>query len=385
MGAMAEVRWATGLRGEALALLGLTLASACQPEPATAKDAGSVTAAAGWEMIIPPGARTYGAVALGTPGTIYALTNDSVYSVRSSHDDGKTWTTVDLTDTTSSMLSVAAVGSTDVFAVGYAHIDPNVDPPPLVAKSTDRGATFTLLHPTTFRGVFSAVADDGAGNPIGVGYDESGGFFVRSTDGGATWSQVPVPATGQLFALWTTASGTIYASGDAIASPPDGGTDAGVDAGSGNADPFAAYTGLIVRSDDGGATWTTVVTSPSSLFSISGTPDGQRIVAVGFAFNEVESTDGGATWRVDCGRNDTRVRDSDFASVWVPDATSSPFIAANASYVVRLLDCDYTGMPSIETSEPLPSPTVGLQSSVLALAGNATEVWAVGTGLFRRR
>jgi hypothetical protein len=38
-------------------------------------------------------------------------------------------------------------------------------------------------------GGFIGVAADSTGNPIGVGYAGDGGFFVRSTDGGATWSR----------------------------------------------------------------------------------------------------------------------------------------------------------------------------------------------------
>jgi hypothetical protein len=399
MAAMVSASRGTRLRSDApalLALLGLALSAACQTGASPARDAGNGGAggwasggAGGWEMLIPPGGPGYAAVSLGPPGTVYALTNSNnpIHSVTSSHDDGKTWTTVDLTDTSAPILSVAAFGATGVLAVGYTN-DTTLDPPPLVARSMDGGATFTLLHPTTFKGLFTFVTADGAGNAIGVGEASAGGFFVRSSDGGDSWSQVPVPGTAALWSVWTTASGTLYACGQAAIPAADGGTDAGAADASTDAaaaGPYAEITGVIVRSDDGGATWTIVARSPSALFSISGTPDGQRIMAVGFAFNQVESIDGGATWRVECGRNDTTIRDSDFASVWVPDAQSAPFIAANAPYVVRNLNCDYTGTPLGEGWEQLPTPTVGLVSDALGVAGNATEVWAVGLGIFRRR
>jgi hypothetical protein len=389
----------TRLRSDAralLALLGLALSAACQTGASPGKDAGNGGTggwanggAGGWEMLIPPGGLAYAAVSLGPPGTVYALSNSNgtIHAVTSSHDDGTTWTTADLTDASAPILSVAAFGATNVLAVGYTN-DSTADPPPLVAQSIDGGATFTLLHPTSFKGLFSYVTADAAGNPIGAGQASAGGFFVRSSDGGATWSQVLVPGTAAVWSLWPTASGTIYGCGQAAIPSADAGTDAGAADASTDAapaGPYAEITGVIVRSDDGGATWTIVARSPSALFSISGTPDGQRIMAVGFAFNQVESADGGATWRVECGRNDTTIRDSDFANVWVPDAQSAPFIAANAPYVVRNLNCDFTGTPLGEGWEQLPSPTVGLQSSALGVAGNATEVWAVGTGIFRRR
>jgi photosystem II stability/assembly factor-like uncharacterized protein len=390
---------AARLRGDALALValvalgGLVLSSACgSGSGAPGNDAGNVSAA-GWEMIVPPAYPGYTAIALGAPGTIYAVAGDNLdesngagYSVTSSHDDGKTWTTVGLTDTGSPIVSVAAVGPTDVYAVGYTNAPGGIDPP-VVAKSTDRGATFTLLPPT-FKGVFNAVAADGAGNPIGVGYASDGGFFVRSTDGGATWSRVMVAGTQTLFSLWTTASGTIYAGGQAASTSasPDGGNDGGTDGGTDAGAPggYVWPPGVIVRSDDGGNSWTTVTMTGSSVFSISGTSDGQRIVAVGFGFTEAESDDGGATWQGGCGRNDNNARFTDLGSVWVPDAQSAPYIAADAPYVVRLLICDDTHKPSIETWEALPTPDLGLQSTVSALAGNATEIWAVGTGIFRR-
>ena len=395
---------AVRLRREASAMIALgtvVLSASCgSGSVAPGKDAGNVTAA-GWQMIVPPAA-IYKAVWLDAPGTIYAVAsynpngvNGAGYSVTSSHDDGETWTTVALTDTNSSLiLSVAAVGPTDVYAVGYTY-DAD-DPAPLVAKSTDRGGTFTLFNPS-FTGRLNAVAADVAGNPIGVGSSSDGGFFVRSADGGATWSRVAVAGSETLWSLWTTASGTIYACGQtASASAPldggtdDGGTDAGGTDGGADADAawvFPALAGVVVRSDDGGNTWTTLITTaPSPLFAISGTSDGRRIVAVGGGFTEIESDDGGATWQIYCGRNSNTARNSSLASVWVPDSQSAPFIAAgNAPYVVRVLSCDYTGAPSLETWEPLPLITgTGLQSGAIAVAGSPTEGWAVGAGIFRR-
>jgi photosystem II stability/assembly factor-like uncharacterized protein len=391
------------------ALVGLALPSACgSGSGALGKDAGNVSAS-DWTMVVHPVSDVYMAVWLDAPDTIYAVARDdpsedngTSYSVASSHDDGKTWTTVPLTDSSSPLLSIAAVGPTDVYAVGFTYDYTDlIDSPPVVAKSTDRGATFTLLHPS-FAGGFFAVAADGAGNPIGVGYDSGGGFFLRSTDGGATWSRTRVPGTEALYALWTTASGTIYACGQAAsasASPdggadagrPDAGSNAGSDAGSdggGDGGAGAGPGGVVVRSDDGGNTWTTLTTAPAPLLALSGTSDGQRIIAVGAGYTEIESTDAGATWYVHCGSDDdTGDQYSGFSGVWVPDAQSAPFIAAgNAPYVVRGVSSTNggPGPEANESSEELPLAGLGLQSGAVAVAGNATEVWAVGAGVFRR-
>jgi photosystem II stability/assembly factor-like uncharacterized protein len=285
---------------------------------------------------------------------------------------------------------VAAVGPTDVYAVGYAYNDASPDDsPPVIARSMDRGATFTLLNPT-FGGTFNAVAADSAGNPIGVGSTSESGFFVRSADGGNTWSSVAVPGTVWLDGIWSTAAGTLYACGEAAlpAVSPDGGAAASADAGGPTAlDPY----GVVVRSDDGGSTWTALATSPAPLHAISGSPDGQRIVAVGYGYTEIESADAGATWQVDCGSDYVYKPFSVFGSVWVQDATTAPFIAAgNAPYVVRSVSgCGGPGQ-SIETWEPLPDIGTGdaaaaIEEGAIAVAGTSpTNIWAVGAGIFRR-
>jgi len=381
-----------GARVVLAALAGLAHAPAC----GSGKDAGLVSAS-GWEMIVHPVSDVDMAVWLDGPDTIYALAQDNPYeddgvsySVVSSHDDGKTWTTVPLTDKSSPLLSIAAVGPTDVYAVGFTYDYTDlVDSPPVVAKSTDRGASFTLLHPS-FAGAFSAVAADGAGNPIGVGYGRDGGFFLRSTDGGATWSETPIPGTTALYSLWTTASGTLYACGQAssASAPPDAGTAAaGTDAGTDAA--AAGPAGVVVRSDDGGNTWISITTAPAPLFAVSGTSDGQRIIAVGAGYTEIESTDAGATWYVHCGSDDdTSPNYSGFGSVWVPDATTAPYIAAgNAPYVVRGVTSTTGGAGdlSVESDESLPAAGDGLQSGAVAVAGSGMRAWAVGAGIFRRK
>jgi hypothetical protein len=223
-----------------------------------------------------------------------------------------------------------------------------------------------------------------------VGFTSAGGFFVRSADGGNTWSSVAVPGTTWLDGVWTTASGTIYACGEAAlpSGSLDGGADASADAGGPTAlDPY----GVVVRSDDGGGTWTTLTTSPAPLHAISGSTDGQHIVAVGYGYTEIESADAGASWQVDCGSDYVNKPFSVFGGVWVQDATTAPFIAAgNAPYVVRSVSgCGGPGQ-SIETWEPLPDiglgdAASGIEAGVIGVAGTSpTNIWAVGAGIFHR-
>jgi hypothetical protein len=402
------------------ALAGLALAPGCgsgaSAQQGRSKDAAMGTdandaATSLWETMVQPVIYAwYTSVSLGPPGTVYALERDegayaydggmNDWSIASSHDDGQTWTTTTLpmtNDTYPQVSSVVAIGATDVYAFGFTAIPPVngatiLGSPGLVAKSTDNGATFTQLNPT-FSGMLLAGGADGAGNPIGAGAATDGGFFVRSTDGGATWSRVAVPGTTALEGVWTTASGTIYACGTPATAPapPDGGTDAGrpdggADAGDGGA--AVAPAGVVVRSDDNGNTWTTVTTTPNRLWAISGTSDGSRVIAVGDAFTQVESADSGASWDIYDGAYQAANENSpysNFGSVWLPNGNlSAPYIADGAPYVV-------TGLAIIDDvpfaagiNEALPTDKQELQSAN-AVAGNATEVWAVGYGIFRRR
>jgi hypothetical protein len=402
---MTRGRGEVGVRDNArvvrMALAGLALSAACGPGgKATGSDAGTDSGSTGslWRTVMNPSSGIFSAVALDGAGAIYAvaeapfLSNPTASDVTWSHDDGMTWTSVPLPNQGSTILSVAAVGPTDVYAVGYAYNDasPN-DSPPVIARSTDRGATFTLVNPT-FAGTFNAIAADNAGNPIGVGSTSAGGLFVRSADGGNTWSSVPVPGTTWLDGVWTTASGTIYACGEAAlpVASPDGGADVGADAGAGGPTALDPY-GVVVRSEDDGATWTTLATSPAPLHAISGSPDGQYVVAVGYGFAEIESRDAGGSWQVDCGSDYVNKPFSEFGSVWVQDGTTAPFIAAgNAPYVVRSVSgCGGPGQ-SIETWEPLPDTGLGdaasgIEAGVIAVAGTSpTNLWAVGAGIFHR-
>jgi hypothetical protein len=404
-----------GPRGGALArVLGLavlTLAPACgsggpgKPEPG--KDAGTDAgdaAVSRWETVVHPLHDMYLSIWLGAPGTIYAVAqndpsydNGTSYSIASSHDDGATWTMVPLTDSTQPILSVIATGATDVYGFGFSN-GPTLAPasPPLIAKSTDSGATFTLLHPT-FSGSLYVGGTDGAGNPIAAGGAPDGGFFVRSTDGGGTWTRARVPGTSALNALWTSASGTIYACGiPATASPPpDGGIDVSrPDGGADAGDAGPAPGGVVVRSDDNGNSWTTLTTTPSALFAISGVPDlgALRIIAVGAGYTQAQSDDSGATWSVFNGLYGGSYGShtfSNFTGVWIPPGTTAaPFIAAvGAPYVVTGLVSTGGDLFAGGFYEDLPAAGLGLQSSARALAAtaDAKELWAVGAGIFRRR
>ena len=380
-----------------IALAGLALWGACGPGgKAPGSDAGTDSGATGslWRAVMAPSEGIFSAVALDGAGAIYAVaeapfgSNPIASGVTWSHDDGATWTTVPCRARARPSCRWPPSGQR-VYAVGYAYNAASPDDSrPVIARSTDRGATFTLLNPT-FAGTFNAVAADSAGHPIGVGSTSEGGFFVRSADGGNTWSSVPVPGTTWLDGIWTTASGTFYACGEAAlpAASLDGGADAAVDAGGPTTlDPSAWWSARTMEATPGRRS-----RPPPRRCTRFGSADGQHIVAVGYGNTEIESADAGANWQVDCGSDYVNKPFSVFGGVWVQDATTAPFIAAgNAPYVVRSVSgCGGPGQ-SIETSEPLPDiglgdAASGIAAGVIAVAGtNPTNIWAVGAGIFRR-
>jgi photosystem II stability/assembly factor-like uncharacterized protein len=147
---------------------------------------------------------------------------------------------------------------------------------------------------------------------VAVGH---GGSFIRTEDGGETWTQVPVPEAEPESLL-----GIVHLGGDHFAAYGAFGmyfdsTDAGrswvrqtvlaedfewhvsqvIPVGSTLI--LVAESGTLARSDDGGATWTAIA-SPyvGSFFGAVATPSG-AVVAFGMRGNVYRSSDLGATWQ----------------------------------------------------------------------------------------
>jgi photosystem II stability/assembly factor-like uncharacterized protein len=154
----------------------------------------------------------------------------------------------------------------------------------------------------------------------------SGNVIGESSDGGKTWSAVKSgSATDELYGVFGTSDGRrLWAVGDqgTVVESDDGGkswaardsrTNADLKSISGTVDGKhlwavggmwydpggASDVGVIVESDDGGASWAAHRSSaPGILYSIFGTSDGRRLWAVGELGTMLESDDGGASWVV---------------------------------------------------------------------------------------
>jgi hypothetical protein len=329
-------------------------------------------------------------VRLDGVGGVYVVGGAESYAVQSSHDSGASWTTTQLADSRARLFAVAVADRSTLYAVGDAHAVADVSlEQPFVAKSTDGGATLGLTYPSFAGGLYD-VAVDAGGNVLAVGGAGDGGFFVRSTDGGASWTRTVVPGTIYLNAIWVSPDGGIYAcgAGRTPSSSADGG-DGGDDGGDGASDAAAAPIGVLFRSNDGGASWAEVVAAPGALSAVSGTTDGARVTAVGVGYTQVESRDHGATWTLVSGTAAAAAaRQGPLTGVWVPDATSSPYLAMNSEgSVFRYVSTgDRPGDLIVTEGEALPTPALGPQSGAIAVTGSATDgVWAVGFGIFHRK
>jgi uncharacterized protein YjdB/photosystem II stability/assembly factor-like uncharacterized protein len=108
-----------------------------------------------------------------------------------------------------------------------------------------------------------------------------GGTILRSTDDGATWTPLATPsvATGlSLRSIWGISSGDGRTSGVTLI--------------------VVASNGAILRSANGGATWTAQTPTSSALYEVWGTRDGEtyKVFAVGANGTVLRSTDTGVTW-----------------------------------------------------------------------------------------
>ena len=160
------------------------------------------------------------------PGVLFAATPDGLYR---SDDGGDSWVRVGLEGETVNGVAIDPRAPDTIFAMTAG--DSFTQEPPLAWKSTDRGATWTSsvlpVAPNVSAGLARFVFDPLRPEVLYLAFvnDSSfGGLVVRSGDGGASWSQLPVAYVRDLA---ITPDGTLLAA-----------TEAGLE-----------------RSSDGGATW----------------------------------------------------------------------------------------------------------------------------------
>jgi photosystem II stability/assembly factor-like uncharacterized protein len=155
---------------------------------------------------------------------------------------------------------------------------------PVVYRTEDGGATWKegkvdgKVPAVDLRRVFFVDAQNGWIVGGDTDDDLESGLLLRTTDGGATWTQVPVDTKQTLTDVFFV---------DAQRGWLVGATE---DDASGGAGPSQ-----ILATDDGGATWRPQAKVPASLYAVR-FADASHGWAVGSDWKIMRTTDGGATW-----------------------------------------------------------------------------------------
>jgi photosystem II stability/assembly factor-like uncharacterized protein len=249
---------------------------------------------------------------LVVPNSVYFInattgyvTNNNNGNVFKTTDGGATWTVgVTLSEP---QYATSALGNT-VYSVGRSGT---------TFKSTDDGVTFTALSTTVtytqIRMIKFINANLGIGTAGSTTTGDSLGFLIKTTNGGATWSDVGYNFKNIVYSVATPSPTTWYVGRgrNAIFKTTDAGAtfvqqttpitltpnfnDIGfVDDNNGYA--FTS-TGGIIRTTDGGTTWAnantpfgTTAIYAAHVFSAN------KTIAVGGSAKAFMTTDGGATW-----------------------------------------------------------------------------------------
>ena len=210
--------------------------------------------------------------------------------------DGAAWTREQM-DGPRTLTAAAALGRDTLLVAGYRLDDATGVADGLILRSTDAGRSWSPWTrtgaDTRLRGAWAAGGTMVVvGTTRSAGATATAGLVARSTDGGATWSETALPHAGTrtLAGVSGTRGDTVFAVGAQV-------------------NPVSAVMeGLILRSTDGGATWTpspSTHTEERHLTGVRGFPDG-RVVAVGWqrlggGLRQgivLRSADGGETWTV---------------------------------------------------------------------------------------
>jgi photosystem II stability/assembly factor-like uncharacterized protein len=225
-----------------------------------------------------------------------------------------------LADNASSFRAVATCGTATATSAA-ALLTVTAPPPPATvnACSGANSAGWCWVNPRPAGNDLNALRVDDANNAMVVG---RGGTLLRTTDGGATWAgRTPLPELGadsrDLFDVDRVNASTLVAvaTNRILRSTNDGATWSFVTptlpvsktmndyefrgvsfaGATGIAAAISQGFSLVVRTTDGGATWTSVLEPDRAIYGVLMLPSG-----IAFAYGEpgriYRSTDGGASW-----------------------------------------------------------------------------------------
>jgi photosystem II stability/assembly factor-like uncharacterized protein len=233
------------------------------------------------------------------------------------HDGGQTWTRLAVPGADAlDFRDIDAVGERDAFVMSIGPGEAS-----RIYRTRDAGATWTLQFTNTDpKAFFDAMAFWDANRGVAVSDSVDGAFVILVTsDGGRTWTRVPAERLPPALP----GEGAFAASGTNVAVQAPGYAW------------FATGAGRVLRSADGGASWSIatapLATSPTAgIFSIA-FRDAQHGVVVGGDYkqeraisdNAAVTSDGGATWTLVKGLGGYRS-----AAAFVPGRRAPVVIAA---------------------------------------------------------
>jgi photosystem II stability/assembly factor-like uncharacterized protein len=218
------------------------------------------------------------------------------------------WTNLSRASTQGELFTGLWGRGTELYAVGLGGV---------VERSRDRGQTWEPRQVDPINGappLLWAVAG-GQTRLFAVG---EAGTILRSDDDGDSWKPLPSPTSATLYALWVTDDDTVVAVGDGgtIVTTVDGGASwkapsSGtaltfwslvhrsdgeyVAVGGGESTPmFSPAQGIVARSSDAGATWTSTVVAADQLGGVDGVSG--QMFAAGYGGEMLVSADGGGSW-----------------------------------------------------------------------------------------
>jgi photosystem II stability/assembly factor-like uncharacterized protein len=199
--------------------------------------------------------------------------------------------------TGSALYGVWGSSGSDVWAVGLGST---------ILHTTDGGMSWGLVTSVPFSGDWYAVGGSSANDVFIV---STAGTAIHSADGGASWTNVSTPSRSAM-AILGFPSGDVYILGAAelahtidggitwdTITPPTGGDMMSAVWGSSASELYVAgASGLILRTSNGGMTWTATIGPSTFLNGVGGTSNGSDVYIVGDSNCVLHSSDHGATW-----------------------------------------------------------------------------------------
>ncbi|NUN09306.1 MAG: T9SS type A sorting domain-containing protein [Ignavibacteriaceae bacterium] len=259
-----------------------------------------------------------------------------------------------------------------------------------IARSTDKGLTWTILSQSlTLEEIRNVEYLNGKLYLCGgstTAADSLGEVF-RSDNEGATWTKLPFNPKYRIYTMdWINDNVAYFGvrSGTGIYKTTDGGVTAtalspGIMSSTGiwydiqflneSVGYAAGSSGVMVKTTDGGATWTEVVDpfGTSAIYKMDIT-DGQTIFIVGSSGKIAKSTDSGATWALQTSGTTSTLYDVDFVN------TNIGFICGSSGRVLQTTDGGTTWTSAVTNSTMTLYSVRAFDSSRVIVGGSSGEI-----------